>query len=145
MLDSHAEPATRLDPRSGSIHRRAQPTARRVVRADQNGADQEGCRQQRHLSGEARDRCAAGRSRSIIEPGSPRSCVATVPLQLRCTCERGSVTQDRRHRLAREIRPHLGQGQQGAPLPALGHHHRGASSPRWSTAQRCTHVFEPPR
>ena len=32
MLDSHAEPATRLDPRSGSIHRRAQPTARRVVR-----------------------------------------------------------------------------------------------------------------
>ena len=65
MLDSHEEPAPCLDPCSGTLHWHAQPTARRVVRADQDGADQEGRRQQHHLSGEAGDRRAAGRSRSV--------------------------------------------------------------------------------
>ena len=71
----------------------------------------------------------------VGEPGRARSCVAAVPLQLRCARKRGSVAQDRRHRLACKIGSYRRKGQQGAALSALDEYHRGASPPRWPTAQ----------
>ena len=68
MLNRHKELTPRLNSCFGQVHRRPQSTTRRMVRPDSDGADQEGRRRQRHLPGEARDRCSAGRSQSIVEP-----------------------------------------------------------------------------
>ena len=128
MLHGHTEPAPRLDLRSGQVHRCAQSTACRMVRPDSDGADQKGCCCQRHLPGEAGDRCAACRSRSIVKTRSTRSRLAAVPLQLWCACERGGIAQDGDidwH--ARSVRT-MGKGRRSA-VARSGLHHRAPPSP----------------